>query len=704
MSNNPQGWVYDLETLSNCFTGVFYNIATKEIKRFVIHNDRDDRLSFYEFLHQCVNNKDVFLGYNNIFFDGPIIDHTIDSQSQFMACSASSAATLIYNKAQNLITSNKISYNTNFYIKQLDVYKLMNYDRLFVSLKTLQGSMRWHQMQDMPIHHSKHIVKSDIDDILAYNDNDVYSTNKFYEAVKTEIDLRKTISKLYGFDAMNMSSTKIGETIFIRALEKATGKDSKQLKEDVKKNQIVDIGDDLIFPYIELKQEPFVKMREYLEKQKVTHMKGFFTEIPIGPNEKELLPFASKHKSYFNKKFNRFEKLNVVHYDNTFIVGAGGLHSTHNSQTVFKSTKDRVLVDCDFASYYPWLCIANNWYPDHLGPKFIEVYLNLYNERLKYKMLYKNDKSNIEANIIQLAIKLSLNSVYGKLGSQYSGMHNSRTQLGICINGQLTLMQSIEMVMEKSKAMGYSINLLFSNTDGFMVDIDRQFLPELEQLMQEIWDLTGIEIEHETCDAMYQNNVNNFILTKPDGVKLKGSYEIDKDFHKNGSMRIVSIAAANYFINGVDPKDTIHNHLKRNRVGKLTNEDYDIYYSKKHNKKVVNQGIYDFVVLKKTDDRFQLYEVTTKGVKTPVQKSIRYVLTTSGVKLLKETKETGRIGMLEATKKSYEQVFNKMPNCDLNDQQMISFEQSIPINYRHYIKEAQKLIYSIEGYGQQLLF
>jgi hypothetical protein len=394
----------------------------------------------------------------------------------------------------------------------------------------------------------------------------------------------------------------------------------------------------------------------------------------------------------------------VVHYDNTFIVGAGGLHSTHNSQTVFKSTKDRVLVDCDFASYYPWLCIANNWYPDHLGPKFIEVYLNLYNERLKYKMLYKNDKSNIEANIIQLAIKLSLNSVYGKLGSQYSGMHNSRTQLGICINGQLTLMQSIEMVMEKSKAMGYSINLLFSNTDGFMVDIDRQFLPELEQLMQEIWDLTGIEIEHETCDAMYQNNVNNFILTKPDGVKLKGSYEIDKDFHKNGSMRIVSIAAANYFINGVDPKDTIHNHLKRNKVGKLANEDYDIYYSKKHNKKVVNQGIYDFVVLKKTDDRFQLYEVTTKGVKTPVQKSIRYVLTTSGVKLLKETKETGRIGMLEATKKSYEQVFNKMPNCDLNDQQMISFEQSIPINYRHYIKEAQKLIYSIEGYGQQLLF
>jgi hypothetical protein len=509
---------------------------------------------------------------------------------------------------------------------------------------------------------------------------------------------------LYGFDAMNMSSTKIGETIFIRALEKATGKDSKQLKEDVKKNQIVDIGDDLIFPYIELKQEPFVKMREYLEKQKVTHMKGFFTEIPVGPNEEELLPFVSKHKSYFNKKFNRFEKLNVVHYDNTFVIGAGGIHSVNNNNKVFKSSNTRLLVDIDGASWYPNFCIAHNWYPEHLGPVFVKVYKELYDERVKYKTLAKNDKSNIEANVIQTALKLSLNSVYGKLGSEYSPLHDSKTQLGICINGQLTLLQCIEEVMSRSKAAGYSINLLFSNTDGFMVDIDRRFYDELKIVIDELTETIGILLEYELCDSMYQANVNNFILTKPDGVKLKGSYEIDKDFHKNGSMRIVSIAAANYFINGVDPKDTIHNHLKRNKVGKLANEDYDIYYSKKHNKKVVNQGIYDFVVLKKTDDRFQLYEVTTKGVKTPVQKSIRYVLTTSGVKLLKETKETGRIGMLEATKKSYEQVFNKMPNCDLNDQQMISFEQSIPINYRHYIKEAQKLIYSIEGYGQQLLF
>jgi DNA polymerase elongation subunit (family B) len=363
------------------------------------------------------------------------------------------------------------------------------------------------------------------------------------------------------------------------------------------------------------------------------------------------------------------------------------------------------LIDLDKESWYPLLCIKNNWFPEHLGPAFLDVYTVLFDDRKLYKVIALQDKSNIDANTIQKALKLSLVSVYGKLGSEYSPLNCSKTQLGICINGQLLLMQCIERVMQRSKAANYKAELIFSNTDGFMVSIDRGYLEELKKVAAELSDETEILLEYEECDAMYMRDVNNFINIKADGsVKLKGAYEIDKDFHKNGSTRIVSIAAANYFINEISPEDTIKNHLKRSKLGRLINNDYEIYYSKKHNNKVVSHGIYDFMILKKIDSRFQFKQVDKRGNTTDLQKSIRYLMTTTGCKLIKQTVASKKIALLEATKTSYEQVFNEMPDCKLESQEMMCFEKSIPINYNHYIKQAYKLIHSIEGYGEQLLF
>ena len=701
------GYVYDLETLSNCFTGVFYNVQTKEIKSYVIHKDKDDRKEFFEFLDECIKNNNAFLGYNNLFFDGPIITFIIEKRAMLNSVQASSAASLIYNEAQTLIenqdSDNNYKSSSTCPIKQIDVYKIMHYDRRKISLKRLQGSMRWFQMQDMPIHHSSKINKEDLKNILEYNVNDVLSTYEFYNTIKAEINLRKIVSKKYNFDATNLSSTKIGENLFLNTLTKATKKTEKELKEKVKRNQKI-IVKDIIFDYINLTEKPFNAIKKYLDTQSVVNLKGFFTDIPLSKDTKIIEPYINKSKDYYNPKTKVLKKLNIVHYDNTFVIGSGGLHSTHNTKTVFKGGNGRLLVDLDFASYYPNLCIANDWYPEHLGEVFVEVYKKLYDERLVYKKIAKQDKSNIEANIIQLALKLALNSVYGKLGSEFSPLHDSKTQLGICVNGELTLMQCIEIVMKRSAAKNYTCELLFSNTDGFMIDIDENFFEELKTIVVELSDLTGIELEYEVCKTMYQRDVNNFILIKnDDSVKLKGSYEIDKDFHKNPSMRVVSIAVANYFINNIKPEKTIYNHLKRNVLDKYENEYYNIYYSKKHNIKVVNYGLYDFMILKKIDNRFKFYQVSKRNEKIELQKSIRYIMTTDGFKLIKKKLSNDSVSLLEATKASYEQVFNTMPKSD-NKKEIINLENSIPINYNFYIKEAYKLIHSIEGYGQQLLF
>ena len=48
----------DYETLQNCFTGVFEDYKTKEIKIFVVHDLRNDFVEFIEFLKQNTDNKE----------------------------------------------------------------------------------------------------------------------------------------------------------------------------------------------------------------------------------------------------------------------------------------------------------------------------------------------------------------------------------------------------------------------------------------------------------------------------------------------------------------------------------------------------------------------------------------------------------------------------------------------------------------------
>ena len=66
MSNilNRNCWVYDIETLKNCFTYSALSIDTKEIVQFVIHKSRND----IKDLKTHLNSIKGHIGYNNINF------------------------------------------------------------------------------------------------------------------------------------------------------------------------------------------------------------------------------------------------------------------------------------------------------------------------------------------------------------------------------------------------------------------------------------------------------------------------------------------------------------------------------------------------------------------------------------------------------------------------------------------------------------
>lgn len=83
-------------------------------------------------------------------------------------------------------------------------------------------------------------------------------------------------------------------------------------------------------------------------------------------------------------------------------------------------------------------------------------------------------------------------------------------------------------------------------------------------------------------------------------------FEIDKELHKNKSMRIVPIAIREYFVNGTPVEQTIKNH----------------------------KDIYDFCIRQKAS-RFFHYEGVKKNTVNVYNKLIRYYVSNSGEKLYK---------------------------------------------------------------------
>ena len=110
--------------------------------------------------------------------------------------------------------------------------------------------MRWHNVQDMPIHHSTRIeTVEQLKMIASYCRNDVSSTKKIMELCAKEIMLRSNLTKEYNIPLYSASEPRISKELFLYFLEKATGiskYDLKQLRTYRKEIHVRDI----LLPYI----------------------------------------------------------------------------------------------------------------------------------------------------------------------------------------------------------------------------------------------------------------------------------------------------------------------------------------------------------------------------------------------------------------------------------------------------------------------
>lgn len=266
--------------------------------------------------------------------------------------------------------------------------------------------------------------------------------------------------------------------------------------------------------------------------------------------------------------------------------------------------------------------------------------------------------------------KLMLNGAYGKSNEETSFLYDPLYTFKTTIAGQIFICMWSERMIEACP----EIKFLQTNTDGQTVLIPRDKVEALRQVNQQLTKETSLVIEEVEYSKMIIRDVNNYLSVYSDStkenphIKMKGDFEVDKEYHKDPSMRIVPLAVKEYFVNNIPIEETIRNHT----------DIFDFCLRLKLNSKT--KGIF-----KHFNDKFEI-------VDSPLQRTTRYYIS-SGLKSGSLIKDFG--DKISGINIGFQAVlFNKFEKKNIKDYN---------INYSFYIQEANKLKNAVSD-GQLSLF
>jgi hypothetical protein len=559
--------IYDIETLRNCSIFCFKQYNTDNKKQFIIHKDKNDSEEFYNFLKIINKNNCEVVGYNNLFFDAQILEFFYKNYREINSLD-------IYNEAQriislqdseqkflNIIPEWKMNFN------QIDLFKILHYDSpaKSTSLKYLEFSFNFPNIQQMPIHHNEEIsLDQALNIVTPYCWNDVEITEKVFEHFKDTVESRIEISKEFNVNVKNASEPRIVKTVFISELSKSLNVDKKELiqrNEDFKKN----VG---LFK-INLPEITFddITFKNVYKK---------FSEVVVDP-------FNTKNALDFNYNWNGIQ---IYH-------GLGGLHASLDSG-IYTENDEYEIRDIDATSFYPFIKMTLNIYPPYLSDKYLELLKSFFNKRKSYP----------KGHSLNTGYKLMINGSYGLLNEYNSPIYYPQGAIQTTVTGQLYLLYLLDLLQNKVS----DFSVIQCNTDGITVRYKRYEKHLVDECMKEWEVFTKISLEDVYYKSIIVENVNNYIaIDVKNKVKHKGLFAIDLEKHKNSSFMIIPKALSKFFVNNV-------------RVEKTINESQNIYdfcgvVKGKSNFKVNLYGVKNGEVFKETQQRITRYYISKNSTR-----------------------------------------------------------------------------------------
>jgi len=561
---------------------------------FIFHNAEDTSKNICQLseLIMFFRNHKVIMGYNSYNYDSIITDYIVCQGHKFNGQTGKNFNNIhilqeLKTLSDSLIRTTKeeryqmkfdwmpINYKRMF--EDYDIQKILYLDKTFVGLKSVAINLRWHRIQELPIHFDSIIEPQDVHTIYDYNVNDVLITLALTMNQQEEIKLREQISERYDINILNESRSSIGKRLMTKyyceeaECEYKDFKDLRTIRGRMKLSEIID-------KRIHFKTPKFQELLTNLKSKVISSGDDFAKEFD------------------FNGTF--------------YTIGKGGLHSIDDSR-IYDIYKDKCIYrDADVTSYYPSILEIFKISPAHLNKAIF----------LKLISFFKNDRVRAKkagAKLEAESLKIVINRIYGALSDYYDYLFDPKATYETTLNGQLSLL----MLIESLETNG--IHIISANTDGIVSKIEYH-QEELYQKLCHDWEIeTKFELEYTDYEKYVRSNVNNYIaikkgfrdsVDKPKAekkyVKGKGNYIFETPFNKGFTHPIVAKALYNYLVYDIDYKETIFNHWKTDKfaiydycMSQKVDKKYEVYYTR----------VVDGIITKTELQQYNRFYITNKG-------------------------------------------------------------------------------------------
>ena len=501
--------VYDVEIFPNCFHCCVKNTETGQLYKFEIserRNQLEDLVGF--FLSEGQQSMRMFCGYNNHHYDDVIINYIIDYSYTMASLPYWKICQSLFNLSTTIVEDEDGSrekvkrWKYAHYFESMDLLTMQFSQKLRVGLKTMQVTMHYKNVQEYDGDFDQFLPSDKIDEMIAYNVNDVESTTELLNRLKEQIDLRLFIEQEHGIDCLSMDSVKMAETFLLEKYSEKSGIPKNVIKEMRSPMDYIPLKD-VILPFIRYKNPKLQDVLEDMKKQVV---------------------YSKERKGYENK----FVISNVV-----YSIGVGGIHSIHTPK-IFHPGEDEFIGHADVASMHPSLLIEYQWGPRHLGKLFCDLFAQLKAERLEAKHTGQKVKN--------MFLKIVLNSPTGKMQQEVSWMYDPFNVFKIRINGQLILLMLVDRLLD------LGCEIIQVNTDGVVYKAKNALRERIQEAISEVERITRLEFESDEYEAFYQYAINDYFGVLKDGeIEEKGMFITKNKLGKGLAPVVIPKAVIAYF-------------------------------------------------------------------------------------------------------------------------------------------------------------
>lgn len=568
--------VFDIEVLKNVFTCTCKNTETKQITVFEISPRRVDIQGLVTFFYEDY----YFVGYNNIHYDNPILNYIIMlyNKHYFNSYSTRELTESIFRMSQLVIDKNsdfdlwkEYKYARNFL--SIDLLTMLYSKALRVSLKEMQVTMQYKNVEEFVVDWHQDLPEKDIDRLISYNINDVESTEELLYRCKDLLELRIETEKDFGLPCLSLDRVNLGDRLLQLKVMEKTGLNKRQLENMKSPANYVDL-EKVIFPWI--------KFESPILQKKLTDMK----------NQHNVSP---GRKGYINTFM--FGEMKVT-------IGVGGIHGD-NGTCIIKPNEDELLLDSDVNSLYPSLMRMYHLYPPKLKDVLGQIFPQIIDDRLEFKRTGQKNKNE--------TYKYMLNGVSGKMQDETSWLFSPFTVMQVRINGQLLLL----MLAERLLKLGCKLYQI--NTDGILYKLKKSKYEELQQVLKEWEKLTMLTLETEEFTQFYQLAINDYFGVEPNNkIKKKGFFLTDIELGKGLTPKIIPEAIINYFVHNIPVEDTIKSckdickFLQAEKTGKQWTVEYNEQIQQRINRFYVSNSGYYLWKWKLDDTGKKSYQIMLK--------------------------------------------------------------------------------------------